>query len=140
TVQLWQVGTSGYRNGATALGSSTTSLSDGSFSITGNYSCTNAANGNNTLVYITATGGNAGGGTNSQLSMMTALGTCGSLSSSTFITITEGTTVASVYALAQFMSPAGVIGSPGYSNTGLINAFAAVNNLVNISTGVANTV
>ncbi|HZL25362.1 MAG TPA: hypothetical protein VFC39_02395 [Acidobacteriaceae bacterium] len=140
TVQLWQVGTTGYGVGAAALGSSTTSLADGSFSITGDYSCTNAANGNSTLVYITATGGDAGGGTNHQLSMMTALGTCGSLTSSTFITVNEVTTVASVYALAQFMSPAGAIGAYGYSNTGLLNAFATVNNLVNTGTGVANSV
>ncbi|HEY5329622.1 MAG TPA: hypothetical protein VIJ79_07040 [Acidobacteriaceae bacterium] len=140
TVQLWQVGTTGYGVGATALGSSTTSLTDGSFSITGDYSCTNAANGNSTLVYITATGGDAGGGANNQLSMMTALGTCGSLTSSTFITVNEVTTVASVYALAQFMGPAGAIGAYGYSNTGLLNAFATVNNLVNTGTGVANSV
>jgi len=140
TVQLWQVGTSGYKNGATALGNSVTSDANGNFSITGQYTCPTTGTAANTLVYITATGGDAGGGTNSQLSMMTALGTCGSLTSSTFVTINEVTTVASVYALAQFMSPAGVIGSPGYSNTGLINAFAAVKNLVNITTGTANTV
>lgn len=140
TVQLWQVGTAGYRNGATALGSSVVSDGNGNFSLAGQFTCPTTGNGNNTLVYITATGGNAGGGTNSQLSMMSALGTCGSLTSSTFITINEVTTVASVYALAQFMNSAGVIGSPGYSNTGLINAFATVNNLVNINTGVANTV
>lgn len=140
TVQLWQVGTTGYGKGATALGSSTTSQSDGSFSITGDYDCANGAAGANTLVYITATGGDAGGGVNNQLSMMTALGRCGNLTSSTFIMINEVTTVASVYALAQFMSPAGVVGSFGYSNTGLLNAFATVNNLVNTSTGMANSV
>ncbi len=139
-MQLWQVGTAGYRNGATALGNSVTSDANGNFSLAGQFTCPTTGNGNNTLVYITATGGNAGGGTNSQLLMMSALGTCGSLTSSTFITINEVTTVASVYALAQFMSPAGVIGSPGYSTTGLINAFATVNNLVNIGTGAANTV
>jgi PKD repeat protein len=142
TVQLWQVGTTGYGTGATPLGSSATTLSNGSFSITGNYSCLNAVNGVNTLVYITATGGNPGlapGTNNSAITLMAALGPCSSLGPSTFISMDEVTTVASVYALAQFMSPSGGIGSFGSSNQGLVNAFATVNNLSNIATGVARS-
>jgi PKD repeat protein len=140
TVQLWQVGTTGYGTGASALGTSATTGSDGSFSITGNYSCANAANGGNTLVYLTATGGNPGlgqGTNNSAIYLMAAMGTCGSLSPSTYVILNEVTTVASVYALSQFMSPSGGIGSFGSSNQGLINAFATVNNLVSIANGSA---
>ena len=140
TVQLWQVGTSGYGTGATALGSAATTLSDGSFSITGDYSCLNGAAGNNTLVYITATGGNPGltaGTNNSALSMMVGLGYCGNLTQSTFISINEVTTIGSVYALAQFMGPTAGVGSYGASNQGLINAFATISNLVDTSAGVA---
>ena len=140
TVQLWQVGTTGYGTGAATLGSSTTTLADGSFNITGAYNCASAANGGNTLVYITATGGNPGlpGNVNNDaLVLMTALGPCSSLTSSTFINIDEVTTVASTYALAQFMSPGGNIGSPSFSTQGIANAFATVTNLVNTSTGSA---
>lgn len=140
TIQLWQAGTSGYGTGAAPLGASTTTLADGSFSITGAYNCASAANGSNTLVYITATGGNPGlPGTvnNGALVLMAALGPCNSLTPSTFININEVTTVASTYALAQFISPSGNIGSPSFSTQGLANAFATVANLVNSSTGSA---
>jgi PKD repeat protein len=49
TVQLWQVGTAGYRAGAAPLGSSTLTGGDGTFNLTGKYSCANAANGGDTL-------------------------------------------------------------------------------------------
>ena len=108
----------------------------------GTFQCTNGASGNNTLVYLTATGGNPGfSGTmnNTALVMMTTLGTCGSINASTKITINEVTTAAAAYALAQFMSPAGGVGSYGGSVRGLANAFSTVNNLVNTATGVALT-
>jgi len=133
TVQLWQVGTTGYATGAAALGSSVLSDANGNFSITGKYTCPTAS----TLVYITATGGNPGSGTNANLALMTALGACGNLTSSTFIAINEVTTIASAYAIAQFMSTSGNIGSYGYANQGLTNAFATVPNLVSTSTGFA---
>ena len=140
TVQLWQVGTTGYGAGATALGSPAVSAADGSFSITGNYSCANGAGGGSTLVYITATGGNPGlayGTTNSALAMMTGLGACENLTSSTFISINEVTTVASVYALSQFMNASGAVGSYGTSNQGLANAFASIGSLVDTTGGGA---
>ena len=133
TVQLWQVGTTGYAAGAVALGSSVLSDGTGSFSLTGKYTCPSSS----TLVYITATGGNPGSGVNANLSLMSALGACGNLTSSTYITINEVTTIASAYALAQFMSTSGNVGSYGYANQGLLNAFATVNNLVSTSTGTA---
>jgi sugar lactone lactonase YvrE len=133
TVQLWQVGTTGYGSGAATLGSSVLSAGDGTFGITGDYTCPSAS----TLVYITATGGNPGPGSNTAISLMTPLGACGNLTSSTFIAINEVTTVAAVYALSQFMNSSGVIGSYGYSNQGLVNAFAAVPNLVDTSFGTA---
>jgi len=137
-VQLWQVGTGGYGLGASPLGTPAISQQDGSFSITGNYSCSNAVNGVNSLVYITATGGNPSNGVNNELAMMAALGPCSALTPSTFIQMNEVTTVAAVYALAQFMNPTtGGIGSYGYSTTGLTNAFATASNLVNIGTGQA---
>ncbi len=54
----------------------------------------------------------------------------------TFITINEVTTVAANYALSQFIGNGGV-GAHSYANTGLVNAFATVGNLVNTATGTA---
>jgi hypothetical protein len=112
------------------------SVSGGSFTITGDYTCPSAS----TLVYLTATGGNPGmtsGTNNSALVLVAALGQCGSLSSSTVIAVNEVTTVASVYALAQFTSTSGNIGAPSSNSTGIASAFANVNNMVNTSTGAA---
>jgi streptogramin lyase len=110
----------------------------GSFAITGDYSCPSAS----TQVYIVATGGNPGlalGTNNTALTMMAALGPCGNLTSSTFIFIDEVTTVASVYALAPFMSTGGgtKLGATSTNAQGLANAFATVNNLVNTAQGTA---
>jgi hypothetical protein len=137
-VQLWQVGTTGYGLGSAALGSAVTSGAGGAFTLTGAYTCPSPS----TFVYVTATGGNPGltaGTNNSALVMMTALGPCGNLTPSTFISINEVTTVASVYALQQFMSPLGNIGSYGSSTGGISNAFQTVNTLVNTSSGAAQT-
>jgi hypothetical protein len=105
TIQLYAVAATS-KGAATPLISATvTTAQDGTFTITGDYSCTG-----NPLVYIVATGGNPGSGTNTALSLMAALGPCNNLTPSTFISINELTTVASVYALAPFMS--------GYKNVG----------------------
>ncbi len=74
---------------------------------------------------------------------MTALGACSNLSSSPVV-VNEVTTVASASALAPFSADNALTGNSSYLNigssstnatTGLVNAFAAVNNLVNIGTG-----
>ena len=71
--------------------------------------------------------------------MMTALGSCGNLSSTTFIWIDEVTTVASVYALTPFMNTGGgaKLGASSTNAQGLTNAFATVNNLVSATSGMA---
>jgi hypothetical protein len=119
------------------------------------------------LFYLVATGGNAGPGTNTQIALMAALGSCKSSTFPTTVTVNEATTVASAYALAGFANvdtaANGVIidvGAPatldstqapkcdedhGWQSTGastcnyigLKNAFAVVNNLVNLPTGQA---
>ena len=143
TVQLWQVGNIGYGSAPSQLGSSVTSGVGGNFSLTGQYSCSSAANGNNTFVYLTATGGNPGFAdpttNNTALVMMAALGYCGSLTPNTFTTINEVSTVAAVYALQQFMNSSGGIGSFSSYTTGLANAFATVNTLINTTTGTARS-
>ena len=139
TIQLYAAGATGYGSAGTPLLTKTvTTNGAGSFAITGDYSCPSAS----TQVYIVATGGNPGlalGTNNTALTMMAALGPCGNLTSSTFIFIDEVTTVASVYALAPFMSTGGgtKLGATSTNAQGLANAFATVNNLVNTAQGTA---
>lgn len=73
-----------------------TTISDtnGNFSFT--YTCPSASS----LIYVVAEGGNAGGGGNSAIKLMAALGPCGTLPPS--IVVNELTTVAAVYALNAF--------------------------------------
>ncbi|HZL25827.1 MAG TPA: hypothetical protein VFC39_04780 [Acidobacteriaceae bacterium] len=137
TIQMYAVGTNGYGSPAVSVlnsGVTVTSSTDGSgsFTLTNLYTCTP-----DQRVYITATGGDAGSGTNSAIALMAALGRCGDLNSSTFISINEVTTVASVWALAPFMNGAANIGAPASNVAGLNNAFADVNELASIAAGSA---
>ena len=135
-IQLYAVGTSGLKSAATPLITPGLVTSDinGDFSITGDYSCSGA-----TQVYLTATGGDAGAGSNSAINLMAPVGLCSTLiaNPSTFVQINEVTTVASVYALAPFMSDYKHIGASGSNPTGLVNAVANFSNLANITTGLA---
>jgi streptogramin lyase len=143
TIELYAVGITGPKSVATPLiGSTVTTLADGSFSITGEWNCTSntAAYGTNPLLYIVATGGNpglSGNVNNGALAMMDALGPCSSLNSSSFIFIDEVTTVASVVALSPFMSDFAHVGAQGANAVGLANAFQTVNLLANMTTGTS---
>jgi streptogramin lyase len=150
-VYLYAAGSTGYSSASTSLlntsasGVSTdgngngyvSTDSSGSFNITGDWSCANGTN----QVYILALEGNPGlanGTNNTALALMAALGTCNSLASTySTIVIDEVTTVASVWALRQFMADATHIGASGTNAAGLSNAFAQVPNIVNIATGQA---
>jgi len=132
-VQLYAAGQSGYGSNATTLDAAVTTDSSGAFTVSG-YSCP-ASPGD--LVYLVATGGDTGSGANSGLELMTALGPCGSLSSTATITVNEVTTVASAYALSPFMTAAPNVGSSSTNYQGLANAFATVSSLVDTATGTA---
>jgi hypothetical protein len=139
SIQLYAAGTTGYGSAAAPLlNPAVTSDASGNFTYTGLYTCS----ADDAQVYMVASGGNPGmapGTNNSALALMAALGRCGSLGSVTFVNIDEVTTVASVYALAQFLSAGGgaKLGASSTNTKGLTNAFATVNNLVNISSGRA---
>jgi hypothetical protein len=110
SVNLFAAGTGGYAGAPTSLLTSpVTTDSNGNFSITGDWSCP-AAPGDQ--VFLLVTGGNPGGGTNANLAMMSALGSCAGLSASSFIYVDEVTTVASAYSLAQFLTYASTIDTP----------------------------
>lgn len=167
TVALYAAGTGSYQAGSAvvpiAAGSSAitsntvTTATDGSFAI-GLSSCP-AAPGDQ--LYLVATGGDAGGGDNTGIALMTALGKCSSLPTttsggSTYInataTINEVTTIASTFSLAGFAAvdsnggidvgaPTGgsttcsatQVGSSSCNYPGIANAFNTVNNLANVT-------
>jgi streptogramin lyase len=151
TIQLYAVGTSGNGSAAAPLITATVTTSDGSgavnsnanagngnntypagnFSITGDYSCTGA-----TQVYLVATGGNSGSGTNPNIALMAPLGDCATLQASApYVQINELTTVGGAYALAQFATDYKHIGATGTNPSGLLNATANFSNLINVSSG-----
>jgi hypothetical protein len=114
---------------------------NGTFDITGLYSCTSG-----TQVYLTATGGNTGSSTNNASMIMAGVGLCDDVPSIPYIVINEVTTVGTVWALSAFMSDsynAGTqsgyvnIGAPSTNQTGLVEAFAAINTLVSYAGGSA---
>ena len=137
SVQLYAAGTAAYGPVGdpvvTKIGSAAqTNPTTGAFTVT--YDCSTAQAPGDQL-YLVATG------SNNQAVLMTVLGSCMGLQSGTSYTINEATTVASVYALQQFMAADGSIGalisSPSsLSYTGLSNAFKTVNNLVDPSSGI----
>jgi hypothetical protein len=143
TVQLYAAGNTGYGSaysysaGTSLLGTHTVqTAADGTFSITGDYTCPSAS----TPVYLVATGGSPGlanGATNPNINIMAALGPCGNLGPSTFVSMNEVTTIASVWALSPFMTGVANIGTSATNAAGLTNAFAAVNKLANIGSGQA---
>ena len=96
------------------------------------------------LVYLLATGGNAGAGVNSAIAEAAIVGNCNSLSASTFVNISEVTTIAAAYALAPFATI--TAGTPQTTNVGtsltnlqgLYNAAGPAANLANNLTGFAH--
>jgi hypothetical protein len=148
-VQLFEAGTTGYGSAAHALispnsASSVVTDNYGNFTIPAGYSCVQPTS----QVYVVAIGGSVGTNQpNSDLAMMTALGPCGNLNSQAFF-VNEVTTVASVWPLAPFAANDPLTGKTSYqylgsssSNlAGLNDAFAAVNNLVDVTTGQARFV
>jgi len=140
-ISLYAAGSSGNGVGATNLLAPNIVATDasGNFNVTSDYLCPSAT----TQVYLVARGGNPGlapaGNApvdNAALILMAALGDCGTLSSTTNITVNEATTAASAWALAQFLGPGALAGSTASNASGLRNAFAAARNLADPSTGL----
>jgi streptogramin lyase len=139
----------GTGNAADSIGAYTLTKADGSFSITGDFSCTSgttqsgSASGlpGNEQVYLYALGGNPGGGTNTYSGLMAALGACNALTPSTKVTMNEVTTVAAAFALAGFASDATHIGTNNSSLAvvGITTAFNNINNLISTPTGLPLT-
>jgi streptogramin lyase len=133
SIALYAAGTTGYASPSTnLLSAQVVTDSSGNFTLAQPSTCTAGQQ-----LYLVATGGNAGPGTNPNSALMAGLGDCASLTSTRFTLLDEVTTVASVYALAPFMSGAASLGAPASNLQGLARAFSSINKLVNTTTGVA---
>jgi hypothetical protein len=133
TIQLYEANTTTDQGASTPMLTTTvTTAADGTFSITGDYTCP----ASNPFVYIVSTGGNPGlGGTvnNTDLTLMTMLGTCSSLSSSTYVLLNELSTAASVDALSLFMSDATHVGSAPSDLVGIAGPFADASDYLDLT-------
>jgi hypothetical protein len=160
-VRLYAAGTSGYGTGSTLLATSANSDLSGSFAFTKlgtmggvidstlpTWQCPSVGN---PQIYITAIGGNTQGTgvtstNNTAAGFIAALGPCSGTSTGTFVSLNEISTVASVFALAQYINPGTTPGtetigtsSSTQGTVGLNNAAASIANLANISGGQAIT-
>ena len=106
--------------------------SDGTFSITNDYDCQAGDQ-----VYMLALGGDAGGGSNTSIGLMAAVGPCSSLTPTTYITINEVTTVATAYALSSFITTPVAVGADPVGSNAVAAAFSNVKTLVDVSSGIA---
>lgn len=137
-IDLLAAGKSGYGSGAVSLLSSgsITTNSSGKFTIPHSFTCPSS----DAQVYVIAKGGDAGSGDNGRAVLMSALGSCSNLGNAMAVDVSEVSTVSSVYALAQFMTPGSTqVGTSSTNVAGLVNAFATVSNLTNLSAGSART-
>lgn len=150
-VYLYAAGTTGYNSAPTSLlntadpGVSTDTSgngyvatgTNGSWTITGDYTCPSASS----LVYLLALGGNPGVApttNNTAIALLAALGPCSSLTPSSFFDINEISTIVSAFAVSPFanFSTQGIATS-STNILGLTHAFATVGNLVDFTTGLA---
>ena len=118
-----------------------TTGSDGSWAITGDYTCPST----DSELYLYAVGGNPGlpaGSNNPSIGLLEALGICqanSTLSPTLYVVINEVTTIAAAYALSGFATDATHVSSSGtpLALTGVVNAFDNALNLANDYTGIA---
>ena len=134
SVQLYAAGTSGAGSAAQPLLSNAVqSDSNGNFSVPAGYRCPSASS----QVYVVASGGEYGlssGSGNPALELTAMLGSCGSLSASSPVSVNEVTTVGSVWPLARYMTSSTHLGS-GTDDTSFLAAVSTVPEFVNLAQG-----
>jgi hypothetical protein len=144
-VTAWAIGTTGYGQGATQLACVTTDV-NGNFAFGTSPGCGGAlpsgflCSGSGEQIYLIGNGGTDGSQTapNPQIALLAALGPCGTISASSAVVINELSTIASVYALEQFIGGSSpyAIGAPATNAAGLSHALATITNLIDPSDGV----
>jgi streptogramin lyase len=135
SVQVYTAGTSGNGSNASALLSNPlTTDANGAFTVATGYVCPQALS----EIYVVARGGKVGAAAtsaNSAIVLLTALGPCNQVVASSQIMVNEVTTVAAAYALSQFLSAGGNVGASSTNLTGLQNAVATAQALVDVTAG-----
>lgn len=165
TVTLYYAGQSGMGsgdpsggvNGAPIVAAVTSSADDGHGSFSFSKSATNGqtTSGNNfscpvtgdPLVYVVAQGGNTinthdPSVNNTAAVFLGVFGTCSQINASSFISLSEATTVASMVALQQYFNPVTEsFGADGItiSKRAIVNALSTISNLVDPANGTAIT-
>jgi streptogramin lyase len=118
------------------IGAYVTSGLDGTFSLTGKYTCTSGQQ-----LYIYSQGGSSTTGTSTPaIGLLAAIGNCpSSTSPAIYATVNEVSTIAMAYAVSGFATNATSVSSSGsaLALVDLANAFANASNLENLATGVA---
>lgn len=134
SVQFYAAGQAGNGSPSTALLTApVTTDSTGAFTIPDTYTCSSTA-----VVYLVATGGQVGSNAaNSSIELMTSPGVCGKIAKGSTYVMNEVTTVASVYAFAQFLGVGAQLGASSTNTSGITLAAGTLANLVNVATGSA---
>ncbi len=136
SVQVYAAGTTGNGSAPTQLFSNAfTTASDGSFEVTGSYTCPTA----NSILYLVARGGVIGSGSDKQQCRADDdfRASARGLDNTPSFVIDEVTTVASAYALSPFLAAGAALGAAATNTTGIQNGTAMVAALVNLNTGKA---
>jgi hypothetical protein len=130
TISMYAASTAGYGiTNQNVLTAPVSTDANGNFAVGSNFTCTPGQQ-----MYIVATGGDPGGGTNANLALMAALGDCANLANA-FVNMNEVTTIGTAFALAPFMSSITQLSTSANNTAGLVRAFANVNKLVSIAGG-----
>ncbi len=135
SVQLYSAGTSGNGSSGTALLSTAlTTDANGAFTIPAGYSCPSGAS----QIYVVARGGKPGAAAssaNAAITLLTAPGACNQVVAASQIVVNEVTTIATTYALSQFLAAGANVGASSTNIVGLQNAVATAAALANITAG-----
>jgi hypothetical protein len=139
TIELYAAGKAGNGSPSIKMISKTvTTQTDGTFNITGDYTCA----ADDDQVYLVATGGNPGlnpAVDNPALILITAFGSCVNLPSASYVIINEVTTAAAAWALSPFIRSSTEIGASNTNQQGIASAFLNAQLLVDSSTGLIPT-
>jgi hypothetical protein len=147
SLQLYAAGATGNMSAATPMLTQAV-YSDplGMFQLSGLYACGQGSTGQTipatAQLYLVATGGTTSTTSttsNPALTMVTAIGPCTNLTSTSFDTLNEITTAAAAWALAPFASTTTTLGATATNTLGITNAFLDAALLANPATGAPAT-
>jgi hypothetical protein len=143
TIQLYAAGATGNSSAATPMLTQTV-ITDalGMFQLTGTFTCGQSSTGTTipatAQLYLVATGGTTSTTSttsNPALTLVTAIGPCSNLTSTSFDTLNEITTAAAAWSLAPFASSTTTLGASSTNTLGITNAFLDAALLANPATG-----